>query len=100
ASTQLLIGPLAFGHIAGDDQHLFHLALVVLDDAALGLDVTDSAILEQEAKFAALADAAADVVLKGLLDSRNVVEMNFIEGTSAAEGSGVAENLLVGGAVV
>ena len=100
ASPQLLLRLSALGHIAGDDQHLVHFALIVLDDAALGFDVSDAAVVEQEAKFAALADARADGFLEGLLDSGDVVGMNVVEGTSAAEGLRVAQNLLVGGAVI
>ena len=100
ALPHLLLRPFALGHIAGDDQHLVHFALVVLDNAALGFDVSDAAVVEQEAKFAALADARADGFLEGQLDSGDVVGMDVVEGTSAAEGLQVAQNLLVGGAVI
>jgi hypothetical protein len=62
--------------------------------------VPDAAVVEQEAKFAALSDARADGFLEGLLDSGDVIGMNVVEGTSAAERLRVAENLRVGGAVI
>ena len=86
APAQLLLRPFPLGHIPGDNEYFLRCALIVLDDAALRLDVADAAVPEQETKFAALTDARADGFLERLLDSGDVVGMNLLEGTSAAQG--------------
>src|SRR5437660_3556709 len=65
-----LLGALALGDVARDDDHLRYLAGRVPDDPAFGLDVADAAVLEHEAEFGPPPHAGCDRLAEARLDAR------------------------------
>ena len=63
-------------------------------------DVTHTAVVEQKPVLAPFAHPGAHRLFKNLLDLRHVVRVYFLERTGAAKGLRIAQNFLVGSAVV
>ena len=60
----LLLGVLALGHIAGDDNHVCYPAVLVPHPADLRFDVAKGAVLEQKTEFGALPNARGNHLAK------------------------------------
>jgi len=75
-----LLGALALGDVALDDHDLGHLAGGVADDAALGLDVANDAVLQLEAELDAPPDAGLDRFPEYRPDAVAVARVDLLEG--------------------
>src|SRR5467141_1343564 len=95
-----LLGALALGDVARDDDHFRHLAGRVPDDAAFRFDVADAAVLEHEAEFGPLPHARLDRFAEDRLDALAILGVNLPEGIRVRLDLAVLEDGPVGRAVV
>src|SRR6266581_5434361 len=95
-----LLGALALGDVARDDDHFRHLAGHVPDDAAFRFDVADAAVLEHEAEFGPLPHARFDRLAEDRLDALAVLGVNLPEGVRVRLDLAVLEDGPVGRTVV
>src|SRR6266851_5709943 len=95
-----LLGALALGDVARNDDHFRHLAGHVPDDAAFRFDVADAAVLEHEAEFGPSPHARFDRLAEDRLDALAVFGVNLPEGIRVRLDLAVLEDGPVGRTVV
>src|SRR6185295_6633809 len=100
ALTQRLLGELSLRDIAGYHQHLVGFSALIEYDAALGFDVTQSAVAQDETVFRAPARAGGNRFFEDSPDVIAIIRMDFLERDRAAEGGRIAKEFLIGAAVV
>ena len=74
-----LLGALALGDVARDDDHFRDLAGRVPDDTAFRFDVADPAVLEHEAEFGSLPHARFDRLAEDRPDALAILGVDLLE---------------------